>query len=91
LVASLAVRVEAGSPCERGLRLLATRAGVIEQRPEEGEIVYRCPLAGAERDVALGGLRAMMGELFVGAAPAGRSRGQRPADEERPDDFSAAG
>ncbi|MFO0602446.1 MAG: hypothetical protein U0324_04690 [Polyangiales bacterium] len=84
VVASLAVRVEAGSPCERGLRLLATRAGTVEQRPEEGELVYRCALAGAERDVALGGLRAMMGELFVSAVPAGRPRGQRAADDERP-------
>ena len=82
-VPALVVRVESGSPCERSLRLLATRAGAIEPRPEEGATVYRCALAGAERDVALAGLDAMMNELFVSAAPARRARGEAPASDER--------
>ena len=81
-VAALVVRVESGSPCERPLRLLATRAGSVEARPEEGATVYRCALAGAERDVALAGLGAMMTELFVSATPSGRSRGESPAADE---------
>lgn len=82
VVPALVVRVESGSPCERSLRLLATRAGAIEPRPEEGATVYRCALAGAERDVALAGLAAMMTELFVSATASGRSRGESPVADE---------
>ena len=82
VVPALVVRVESGSPCERSLRLLATRAGAIEPRPEEGATGYRCALAGAERDVALAGLAAMMTELFVSATASGRSRGESPVADE---------
>jgi hypothetical protein len=85
VVATLVVRVETGSPCERPLRLLATRAGVIAPRPEEGATVYRCALAGAEGDVALAGLGAMMTELFVSATPPGRPREDAATADERPD------
>lgn len=78
---TLVVRVESGSPCERGLRLLATRVGAITARPEEGETVYRCVLLGVERDLALAGLAAMMNELFTRAEATERASERRPADE----------
>jgi len=65
----LSVRVAMGSPCEHGLRLLAARAGNVTSRPEEEETEYRCVLIGADRDVALSGLRAMMNQLFRRLAP----------------------
>ena len=63
------------------LRLLATRVGAISARPEEGETVYRCVLLGVERDLALAGLAAMMGDLFTRAEASGRTRAGRPADD----------
>ena len=79
LAPELTLRLDPGSPTERALRLLAARVGAVTLSPEGEALTYRATLLGADADVALAGLRDMMGELFIKAPPSGSVASSRSA------------
>lgn len=79
LAPELSMRLDPGSPMERAVRLLAARVGTVTKSPDGDALTYRATLLGADADVALAGLRDMMGELFIKAPPSGTAETSRGA------------